>query len=204
LFTTLCLLTLQSVSAQPDPHPDLDIDIQTSLGHIIVRLDQDRAPQTVANFLQYVQDMAYDGTIFHRVISGFMIQGGGYDQAYNKRPTLAPVISEADNGLKNSRGTIAMARTRDPQSATNQFFINSVDNGFLDHRDNSVSGWGYAVFGKVIEGMEVVDRISAVDTGPGGSFNRDVPRDPIVIEHIGLRQPPKAKTDKPVPSPAEH
>ena len=204
IFTLVLFMMVPPVLAGPAPQPNLDVDIQTSLGHIIVRLDQDRAPQTVANFLQYIRAKAYDGTIFHRVISDFMIQGGGYSQDFSKRPTRPPVINEADNGLKNSRGTIAMARTRDPQSATNQFFINSVDNGFLDHRDNSVHGWGYTVFGRVIEGMDVVDRISAVKTGPGGPFDRDVPREAVIIEHIGMRETDAAKAAMPVPSPVEH
>ena len=208
LCAALLLITAQSVAAGPDPEPgpgpDLDVDIQTSLGHIIVRLNPDKAPQTVANFLQYSRDKAYDGTIFHRVISGFMIQGGGYDQTYSKRPTRPPVVNEADNGLRNSRGTIAMARTRDPHSATNQFFINSVDNDFLNHRDNSIRGWGYTVFGKVIEGMDVVDRISRVETGPGGPFNSDLPRVPVIIEQISLRQASTAKNSTPVPPTVEH
>jgi cyclophilin family peptidyl-prolyl cis-trans isomerase len=187
LFTALILLTTLTSWAAPGPKPELDADIHTSMGHIIVRLEPDRAPQSVENFLQYVRDRAYDGTIFHRVIKDFMIQGGGYTRTLDKRPTRAPVVNEADNGLENLRGTIAMARTRMPDSATNQFFINSVDNPFLDHRDRTLNGWGYAVFGRVIEGMDVVDRISAVATGPGGPFGRDVPREAVVIEAIRIR-----------------
>lgn len=197
----LLVIMTQPVVADVAGQTTLDVDIQTSMGHILVRLDRDRAPQTVDNFLHYIRDHAYDGTIFHRVISGFMIQGGGYDKEFRKRQTRPPIVNEGDNGLDNRRGTIAMARTRDPQSATNQFFINTVDNDFLNHRDNSVSGWGYAVFGEVIAGMDVVDRISAVSTGAGGPFARDVPQTAVVIEHIGLVS---YSPSTPLPSHAEH
>ncbi|MGD1990997.1 MAG: peptidylprolyl isomerase [Chromatiales bacterium] len=159
--------------------------IVTSKGDITVELLPAKAPETVDNFLRYVNEGFYDGTLFHRVIGGFMIQGGGYDQDYTKKQTHDPVKNEADNGLSNSRGTIAMARTGDPHSATAQFFINHTDNPALDHR-NKGSGWGYAVFGKVVEGMEVVDRIANVKTGPAGPFRNDAPREMIIIEKISL------------------
>ena len=160
------------------------VEIQTSLGNIIIQLDHEKAPKSTANFMQYVKEQAYDRTIFHRVIKDFMIQGGGYNSDFKKRPNNAPITNEADNGLKNLRGTIAMARTRDPHSATNQFFINSVDNAFLDHRSKSLSGWGYTVFGKVIDGMKVVDKINQLRTGRAGPFNSDVPVNTVMIYHV--------------------
>ncbi len=156
------------------------IRMETSSGTLVIELDAKNAPETTKNFLIYVDDGFYDGTIFHRVIKGFMIQGGGYDRDFKQRPTLPPIQNEADNGLKNERGTIAMARTGDPHSATAQFFINSVDNDFLDHREKSPQGWGYAVFGKVIEGLEVIDAISGVATGSHGPHS-DVPQSQILI-----------------------
>jgi peptidyl-prolyl cis-trans isomerase B (cyclophilin B) len=155
--------------------------LDTSHGVITLALDSARAPKSVANFLAYVDSGHYDGTIFHRVIDGFMAQGGGYDQAYERKPTLAPVENEADNGLKNLKGTVAMARTSDPHSATAQFFINVKDNASLDHKSKSDSGWGYTVFGKVVAGMDVVDQIKAVKTGPAGPFAKDAPAEPVVI-----------------------
>ena len=160
------------------------VEIQTSLGNIVIQLDHEKAPKSTANFMQYVKDQAYDNTTFHRVIKEFMIQGGGYTSDFKKAPSRAPVTNEADNGLKNLRGTIAMARTRDPHSATNQFFINNADNAFLDHRSKSLSGWGYAVFGKVVGGMEIVDKISDLKTGSGGPFNSDVPVHTVMIYHV--------------------
>jgi cyclophilin family peptidyl-prolyl cis-trans isomerase len=165
------------------------VQIATSAGMIIVELDPQRAPKTVENFLGYVDAGSYDGTIFHRVIKGFMIQGGGFTADFVQKPTREPIPNEADNGLKNERGTIAMARTGDPHSATSQFFINLVDNGFLDHRGRSPQGWGYTVFGKVVEGMDVVDKIGASATGPGGPFPRDVPQETVLIERITRVQP---------------
>lgn len=160
--------------------------LETSLGDITLELDAERAPKTVENFLAYVKDGHYDGTIFHRVIKGFMIQGGGFDAGYQKKPTRAPIPNEANNGLKNVRGSIAMARTGDPHSATAQFFINTVDNGFLDYQAPNPRGWGYAVFGKVIAGMDVVDRIEALPTGSGGPFRSDVPRKTVLIKQARL------------------
>lgn len=158
--------------------------IQTSKGSISVELFPDQAPKSVENFLDYVDDGFYDGTVFHRVIPGFMIQGGGYTRDLVKKPTGAPIANEADNGLKNERGTLAMARTGVPHSATAQFFINLTGNAFLDHRSKDASGWGYAVFGKVTDGMEVVDEIAQVPTGAAGPFRKDAPKETIVIEEI--------------------
>jgi len=158
------------------------IKLTTNHGEIHIELDAEKAPLTCANFEQYVRDGHYDGTLFHRVIDGFMIQGGGMTTAFIPKPTRAPVENEAKNGLKNARGTIAMARTGDPHSATAQFFINVVNNDFLDYRSPTPRGWGYAVFGKVVEGMDVVDNIRHTPTGSGGPFRKDVPRTPIVIE----------------------
>lgn len=157
------------------------VEMETSEGKIVIELYPDKAPATVENFISYVESGFYDNTIFHRVIPGFMIQGGGFLQDMGSRPTKPPIANEADNGLKNERGTIAMARTNDPHSATSQFFINQVDNPALNHKGKNAQGWGYAVFGKVIEGMDVVDSISKVKTGAQGQF-RDVPVLPVVIK----------------------
>ena len=196
------------------------VKIATNMGDIMVELYPDKAPKTVANFLQYVKDKHYNGTIFHRVISNFMIQGGGYDGQYKERPTRAPVPHEGRqammSGLKNQTGFLAMARTNDPQSATAQFFINTADNAFLDPtpipegdpvkrfeyrgqvyenvpRDNLLNAlqlFGYTVFGKVTSGMEVVDKIRATPTGMGGPFRTDVPKTPVIILSITLVQSP--------------
>lgn len=155
------------------------VEIKTNLGRIVVSLDSEKAPATVENFLQYVKDKFYDGTIFHRVISNFMIQGGGVDTKMKEKATRKPIKNEAANGLKNDRGTIAMARTMAPHSASAQFFINVKDNGFLNHRSTRDDEFGYAVFGKVTEGMDVVDKIKDVPTGPN-----DVPKTQVVIESI--------------------
>jgi peptidyl-prolyl cis-trans isomerase B (cyclophilin B) len=156
----------------------------TDLGDVEIELEDERAPKTVANFLAYVDAEHYDGTVFHRVIPGFMAQGGGFDTSYEKRLVRAPVGNEADNGLKNKRGTIAMARTSDPHSATAQFFVNVADNTSLDHRGRTAEGWGYTVFGKVTAGMEVIDRIVALKTGARGPFTKDAPLEPVVIRSI--------------------
>ena len=158
--------------------------ISTNYGDITVELDAARAPATVRNFLAYVDAKFYDGTIFHRVIKDFMIQGGGFDQNMRQKQTGAPIKNEAGNGLKNTRGTIAMARTSVIDSATAQFFINTVDNAFLDHRDESVQGFGYAVFGKVTDGMAVVDAIAGVKTGRFGHFSAVPMPVPVVITSI--------------------
>ena len=160
--------------------------IETSLGTITLELDDEKAPVTVKNFIDYAKAGHYDGTIFHRVIDGFMIQGGGFDRSMNQKPTNAPIKNEAANGLKNNRGTIAMARTMIVDSATSQFFINLVDNGFLDFTAPTVQGYGYAVFGKVTDGMEVVDAIAKVKTGFFGP-HQNVPEESIVVKkiHVG-------------------
>jgi cyclophilin family peptidyl-prolyl cis-trans isomerase len=156
--------------------------LRTSMGDITIELDPVKAPKSTENFLQYVRDKFYDGTVFHRVIGNFMIQGGGMTQQLTPKTTRAPVANEANNGLSNLRGTIAMARTTDPNSATAQFFINVVDNKMLDHvSPENGHTWGYAVFGKVVAGMDVVDQIKAVETGPSGMFDRDVPKTAVVI-----------------------
>lgn len=155
--------------------------MSTSAGDIVIQLDDERAPQSVQNFLQYVDDGFYADTLFHRVIEGFMIQGGGFTTSYQKKPVRQPVSNEAYNGLRNDRYTIAMARTTAPHSATSQFFINSENNRNLNHTDTTQRGWGYTVFGKVVEGTEIVDSISQVRTGPGGPFSRDAPIEQVVI-----------------------
>ena len=160
------------------------VTFETTHGSFAVALEPDSAPKTVENFLAYVRDGHYDGTIFHRIIAGFMIQGGGYDERYQQLPTRAPIENEAPDAPGNDRGTIAMARTADPHSATAQFFINVVDNDFLNHRGKNPQGWGYAAFGRVVDGMETVDRIAALQTGPGGPFPSDVPKEAVVIEKV--------------------
>lgn len=161
--------------------------METSLGNIKIELDQAKAPVTVKNVLSYVDEKFYDGTIFHRVINNFMIQGGGFTQDMQQKKTNAPIKNEAGNGLKNKRGTIAMARTMVVDSATAQFFINVIDNDFLDHRDETPQGFGYAVFGKVLEGMDVVDKIKAVRTG-SKMGSSDVPLDAVVIRSVKMVQ----------------
>jgi cyclophilin family peptidyl-prolyl cis-trans isomerase len=182
-LATLALASLVAVGATPPATAHPQVRVTTSLGAIELQLDADKAPKTVANFLQYVDSGFYNGTIFHRVIPGFMIQGGGLLPGMKEKPTRAPIPNEADNGLKNLVGTVAMARTQDPNSASAQFFINAVDNGFLDHRDKSPRGWGYAVFGKVTQGMEVVKEIEQVATRNAGMF-QNVPVTDVVIERI--------------------
>ncbi len=159
--------------------------IRTTFGSITLELDAEKAPQTVANFLQYAREGFYDGTIFHRVIDNFMIQGGGFDTDMNQKSTREPIENEADNGLKNDFGTIAMARTMDPHSATAQFFINVKDNDFLNHSGKNMQGWGYAVFGKVSAGAEVLEKIRAVPTTNRGG-HQDVPADPVIIESVEI------------------
>ncbi|MDX5409067.1 MAG: peptidyl-prolyl cis-trans isomerase [Thauera sp.] len=157
------------------------VKLHTNHGVITLELDAEKAPVTVANFLAYVEAGHYDNTIFHRVIDGFMIQGGGFEPGMNQKPTGEQIKNEADNGLKNERGAIAMARTQAPHSATAQFFINVADNDFLNHRSPDLQGWGYCVFGRVSEGMDVVDAIRKVKTGSSG-FHQDVPKEDVVIE----------------------
>lgn len=177
--TLIFLAFFWTVSANAADNPR--VKLTTSKGDIVLELDEAKAPVTVKNFISYVNSGFYNGTIFHRVISNFMIQGGGYTKDFQKKATNAPIKNEANNGLSNVRGTIAMARTSDPNSATAQFFINVVDNKFLDYRSATMRGWGYAVFGKVIEGMKVVDTIRKVKTGAAGPFGRDVPQETVEI-----------------------
>jgi cyclophilin family peptidyl-prolyl cis-trans isomerase len=170
------------------------VQLNTSLGPITLELADDQAPKSVANFLTYARDGFYNGTIFHRVIGDFMIQGGGFTTDFQQKPTRAPVPNEANNGLKNLRGTVAMARTSDPNSATAQFFINVKDNPPLDHRSPTPQGWGYAVFGKVVSGMDTVDKIRQVATGAG-----DAPKTPVLIESVTvLPAPAAAPAPKPI------
>ena len=157
------------------------VKLHTNFGTITLELYADKAPATVENFLAYVKDGFYNGTIFHRVISNFMIQGGGMEPGMNEKSTNAPIKNEADNGLSNERGTVAMARTMEPHSASAQFFINVKDNKFLDHSSPTPDGWGYAVFARVVDGMDVVDRIKEVATGNAG-YHQDVPVEDVIIE----------------------
>lgn len=157
------------------------INLVTNFGTISIELDFENAPKSAKNFQQYCEDGFYDGTIFHRVINGFMIQGGGMTEDMSQKTTRAPIENEADNGLKNDKGTLAMARTGDPHSATAQFFINVSDNDFLNHTGKNPQGWGYAVFGKVIDGMDVVEKIKVIKTGNRG-MHRDVPVEAVIIE----------------------
>lgn len=182
LITLLLALSinLSALAAQPI------VRIDTNLGPISLALYSDQAPKTVENFLHYVREGFYAETIFHRVIPNFMIQGGGFDQALVQKPTYQPIINEAANGLKNEIGTIAMARTSDPHSATAQFFINVANNTFLNYSSPTAQGYGYTVFGKAIEGMDVVNQIAALPTGPRGIFATDVPKDTVVIKAIEL------------------
>lgn len=159
------------------------VTLHTNLGDIVIELNTDKAPITCENFVKYIKSGHYNGTIFHRVIKGFMIQGGGMTQTLEQKETLDPIDNEADNGLKNKAGAIAMARTQDPHSATSQFFINTVDNDFLNFKSKDLQGWGYCVFGKVVEGMDVVKKIEAVKTGSRG-FYQDVPEEAVIIESV--------------------
>ena len=159
----------------------IQVKLETTLGDITLQLDKDKAPVSVGNFLVYVKEGHYNNTIFHRVISVFMAQGGGFDTEFQQKPTHDPIKNEANNGLKNDRGTIAMARTSVPDSATAQFFINYKNNDFLNFKSETQQGWGYAVFGKVVDGMDIVDAMAKIPTGSGGPMPSDVPQTPIVI-----------------------
>lgn len=181
IFAAAFVLAQGHAHAQDAPRVRLD----TSMGPIVIALDREHAPATVDNFLAYVADGFYDGTIFHRVMGDFMIQGGGFTGDLTRKKTRAPIRNEANNGLSNLRGTVAMARTSDPHSASSQFFINVTDNPALDFKSPSGRGWGYAVFGTVAEGMDVVDRIRAVPTGTQGRY-QNVPTTPVVIERATL------------------
>ena len=183
------------------------VALHTNLGDMVIELDPAKAPVSVENFLQYVRDGHYNGTIFHRVIDNFMAQGGGFTADLQQKPTRAPIKNEANNGLSNLRGTVAMARTSEPDSAAAQFFINVVDNPRLDFvSEQNGFTWGYAVFGKIVEGMETVDKIRAVETGPQGPFARDVPKTAVVIESAEIlpaAAPAAAETPAPAPAPAQ-
>jgi len=179
----IMLVVVQSAAAADQAAVNPRVALVTSKGRIVIELFPQKAPASVKNFLAYVDAGFYDGTVFHRVIPKFMIQGGGLTADMQKKSTEKPVSNEADNNLKNTRGSVAMARTGDPHSATSQFFINTADNDFLNYREKTPQGWGYAVFGRVTEGMAVVDAISGVKTGHSGMF-RDVPVEPVVIEKV--------------------
>ncbi len=183
-------LPLSVTAAQPAKPGNPQVRMTTSLGVVEIELDSIKAPKTVANFLGYVDKGFYNGTIFHRVIPGFMVQGGGMPAGMKEKPTGAKIQNEADNGLRNLAGTLAMARTSDPHSASAQFFINTVDNAFLDHRGKNPQGWGYAVFGKVTKGMDVVKKIEAVQTGNAG-MHQNVPKQDVVIRNIVRLTPGK-------------
>ncbi len=187
-FLTLFITAIVAQAAGQTGAKTVTVRMQTSKGDIVLELDAEKAPETVANFLEYARSGFYDGTIFHRVIPGFMIQGGGFEPGMHQKPTRDPIRNEADNGLKNETGTIAMARTPDPHSATAQFFINVKDNSFLDFTAPTAQGWGYCVFGKVVEGMDVVHAIEQVATGAHPSGHRDVPLEDVVIEKVTVEE----------------
>ena len=193
LFILGCASTNSAIASQTQPNSASNVnpqettmsnmplvELETSMGNITIELNEEKAPKTVENFLNYVNSGHYEGTIFHRIIDGFMIQGGGMDAEMNEKATNAPVENEADNGLKNDKGTIAMARTQDPHSATSQFFVNVKDNDFLNHSGKNMQGWGYTVFGKVTSGMDVIEKMRGVPTGRFG-MHADVPKEPVVI-----------------------
>ena len=188
LLLLLLAWPLTSVAADTAKVPRPQVVLETSLGAIVIELLDDRAPLSSRNFLDYVQAHFYDGTIFHRVIAGFMVQGGGFTADMHEKAVRAPVKNEAANGIRNARGTVALARTADPDSATSQFFINLAENNFLDHQDNSPRGIGYAVFGRVVKGMEVVDAIAAVPTANAGMLS-DVPTTPVRLKSVHLAAP---------------
>ncbi len=192
LLTLAPLLAAGALAAQESPNPQMVLD--TTEGVIVIELFADRAPLTVENIIEYVEDGFYEDTIFHRVINGFMVQGGGFGQDLVKKEVREGVRNEADNGLPNERGTVAMARTSEPHSATAQFYINLVSNESLNHRDKTAAGWGYTVFGRVVEGMNVVDRIARTRTQTRGTM-RDVPVLPIVIERASIRYPEAGATE---------
>lgn len=184
-LSAVCLLLVSIGVATANSGDKVMVEMHTSKGLITLELDAEKAPVTVANFIEYVKSGHFDGTIFHRVIPGFVIQGGGMESGMKEKPTQPPIENEADNGLKNVTGSICMARTNDPHSATSQFFINLKDNQFLDHTEKNPQGWGYAVFGQVTDGMDVVEAIAAVQTGNAG-FHQDVPVEDIVVEKVTI------------------
>ena len=179
LKQTLCAVAIAAITV-PAMAANTVVEMNTSMGKIEIELFNDKAPISTQNFESYIKDNFYNGTIFHRVIPGFMIQGGGMDADMNEKATNKPVENEADNGLKNDAGTIAMARTQDPHSATSQFFVNVKDNDFLNHSGKNMQGWGYTVFGKVTSGMDVIEKMRGVPTGRFG-MHADVPKEPVVI-----------------------
>jgi peptidyl-prolyl cis-trans isomerase A (cyclophilin A)/peptidyl-prolyl cis-trans isomerase B (cyclophilin B) len=179
---TVTLLLLCSLSAGLAAAANPQVEFKTNVGSFVVELYADKAPATVDNFLRYVNDGFYQGTVFHRVIPGFVVQGGGFTKDYQQKPTREPVKNEAGNGLKNVTATLAMARTSDPHSATSQFFINLKDNSFLDHRAPNPREYGYTVFGRVVKGMDVVEKIAAIPTGAGGPFPAEVPKQTVIVE----------------------
>ena len=189
LFISIFLLAFSDASLAAKAHKankkmteqSIQVKFETTQGNFVVQLDKAKAPVTVANFLTYVKEGFYDGTVFHRVIPGFMAQGGGFTTDFKQKPVHDPIKNEANNGLLNKRGSIAMARTSDPNSATAQFFINFIDNTFLNFSSPTPKGWGYTVFGEVVEGMDVVDGFGKIPTGSGGPFPTDVPKTPVVI-----------------------
>lgn len=181
LVITRALRTLISDCLERASFSMSKVKLSTNHGDIVLQLDAEKAPLTTENFVQYVKDGHYNGTVFHRVIKGFMIQGGGFEAGMSQKKTRASIQNEADNGLKNKKYSIAMARTMEPHSASAQFFINASDNDFLNHSGKNVQGWGYAVFGEVIEGREVVDAIEKVATG-SKAYHQDVPKDDVIIE----------------------
>ena len=185
LVKQLFLLSAAAVVPAGAAAADPQVDVKTSLGTIRLELYPEKAPKTVANFLQYVRDGHYNGTVFHRVIDGFMIQGGGFDKGYKQKPTRDPIPNEAKNGLSNDLGTLAMARTNAPHSASAQFFINLKSNDFLNAA-SAQDGWGYAVFGKVVSGLDVVMKVAKTPTGPGGPFPTDVPRSQVIVESMSV------------------
>jgi peptidyl-prolyl cis-trans isomerase B (cyclophilin B) len=178
------LLTLTASAATPLANPQ--VEVRTSMGVFILELHPENAPNTVQNFLQYVKEGHYNGTLFHRVIPGFMIQGGGFTKDFTEKPTRPPIKNEAGNGLRNGVGMVSMARTADPHSATAQFFINVAENSSLDFRAPTQEGYGYTPFGRVVKGVDVVGRIVSVPTGPGKPPHQDVPKKPVVIERIAV------------------
>ncbi len=181
-FLSVTLLLSCSLLAGPAAAANPQVEFKTNVGSFVVELYADKAPATVDNFLRYVNDGFYQGTIFHRVIPGFVVQGGGFTRDYEQKPTREPVKNEAANNLKNATATLAMARTNDPHSATAQFFINLKDNNSLDHRAPNPRDYGYTVFGRVVKGMEVVQKIAAIPTGAGGPFPAEVPQQAVVVE----------------------
>lgn len=190
IFTALLVLSVFSLPLMAEVKASHYIKVETNHGSFILALYADKAPKTVENFLKYMDSGFYNNTIFHRIIPGFVVQGGGFTKDFKRKSTRPPIYNEAKNGLSNRRGTIAMARTLDPHSATSQFYINLADNKNLDHRSEAPAEWGYAVFGEIISGMDVIDKIAQLTTGPGGHFQSDVPITPVIISNMSLTSAP--------------